>query len=142
MAIEKTFSIIKPNAVQKNVMGEIMTRFEKKGLRISAAKFAQLSREKAEGFYIEHKERPFFNSLVSFMTSGPVLLMVLEGENAIAKNREIMGATNPEKAEPGTIRKDFADSIEANAVHGSDSPTSAQREISYFFEKNEVIGRF
>ncbi len=142
MAIEKTFSIIKPNAVQKNVMGEIMTRFEKKGLRISAAKFTQLSREKAEGFYIEHKERPFFNSLVSFMTSGPVLLMVLEGEGAVAKNREIMGATNPEKADPGTIRKDFADSIEANAVHGSDSPTSAQREISYFFEKNEVINRF
>jgi nucleoside-diphosphate kinase len=142
MAIEKTFSIIKPNAVQKNAMGAIMSRFENKGLRIAAARFTQLSREKAEGFYIEHKERPFFQSLVKFMTSGPVLLMVLEGENAVLKNREIMGATNPEKADPGTIRKDFADSIEANAVHGSDSPTSAAREIAYFFEKNDVISRF
>jgi nucleoside-diphosphate kinase len=142
MAIEKTFSIVKPNAVAKNSIGKIMDRFESRGLRIAAAKFTRLSKEKAEGFYIEHKERPFFGSLVNFMTSGPVLLMVLEGENAVAMNREIMGATDPAKAAPGTIRKDFADSIEANAVHGSDSTTSADREISYFFEKNEVIGRF
>jgi nucleoside-diphosphate kinase len=142
MAIEKTFSIVKPNAVAKNNIGKIMDRFESRGLRIAAAKFTRLSKEKAEGFYIEHKERPFFGSLVNFMTSGPVLLMVLEGENAVALNREIMGATDPSKAAPGTIRKDFADSIEANAVHGSDSAGSADREISYFFEKNEVIGRF
>jgi nucleoside-diphosphate kinase len=142
MAVEKTFSIVKPNAVAKNNIGKILDRFESRGLRIAAAKFTRLSKEKAEGFYIEHKERPFFGSLVNFMTSGPVLLMVLEGENAVALNREIMGATDPSKAAPGTIRKDFADSIEANAVHGSDSATSADREISYFFEKNEVIGRF
>ena len=142
MALEQTFSIIKPNAVSKNVIGEIMSRFEKRGLRVAAAKFSRLTREKAEGFYIEHKERPFFQSLVHFMTSGPVLLIVLEGENAIALNREIMGATDPSKAAPGTIRKDFADSIEANAVHGSDSSNSAEREISYFFEKSDVIRRF
>jgi nucleoside-diphosphate kinase len=142
MAVEKTFSIIKPNAVTKNSIGKIIDRFETRGLRLAAAKFGRLSKEKAEGFYIEHKDRPFFGSLVNFMTSGPVLLMVLEGENAVALNREIMGATDPAKAAPGTIRKDFADSIEANAVHGSDSTTSADREISYFFEKNEVIGRF
>ncbi len=142
MAVEKTFSIIKPNSVAKNNIGKIIDRFETRGLRVSAAKFTRLSKEKAEGFYIEHKERPFFGSLVNFMTSGPVLLMVLEGENAVALNREIMGATDPSKAAPGTIRKDFADSIEANAVHGSDSLTSADREISYFFEKNEVIGRW
>lgn len=142
MAIERTFSIVKPNAVQKNVVGEVLSRFEKRGLRISAAKFTKLSREKAEGFYIEHKDRPFFQSLIHFMTSGPVLLMVLEGENAIALNREIMGATDPAKAAPGTIRKDFADSIEANAAHGSDSPTSAEREIAYFFDKVEVQRRF
>jgi nucleoside-diphosphate kinase len=142
MAVEKTFSIIKPNAVTKNSIGKIIDRFETRGLRVAAAKFTRLSKEKAEGFYIEHKDRPFFGSLVNFMTSGPVLLMVLEGENAVALNREIMGATDPAKAAPGTIRKDFADSIEANAVHGSDSTTSADREISYFFEKNEVIGRF
>lgn len=142
MAMEQTFSIIKPNAVAKNVMGKIMDRFESQGLRIAAAKFTRLSREKAEGFYIEHKDRPFFQSLVHFMTSGPVMLMVLEGENAVMKNREIMGATDPAKAAAGTIRKDFAESIEANAVHGSDSPTSAAREISYFFEKNEVLTRF
>jgi nucleoside-diphosphate kinase len=140
--MEKTFSIIKPNAVIRNSIGKIVDRFETRGLRVAAAKFTRLSKEKAEGFYIEHKERPFFGSLVNFMTSGPVLLMVLEGENAVALNREIMGATDPAKAAPGTIRKDFADSIEANAVHGSDSTTSADREISYFFEKNEVIGRF
>lgn len=142
MALEKTFSIIKPNAVKKNAVGEIIARFEKRGLRIAAAKFTKLSREKAEGFYIEHKERPFFGSLVNFMTSGPVLLMVLEGEGAVLLNREIMGATDPAKAAPGTIRKDFADSIEANAVHGSDSPQSAEREIAYFFDKSEINGRF
>ena len=142
MAVEKTFSIIKPNSVAKNNIGKIIDRFETRGLRVSAAKFTRLSKEKAEGFYIEHKERPFFGSLVNFMTSGPVLLMVLEGENAVALNREIMGATDPSKAAPGTIRKDFADSIEANAVHGSDRLSSADREISYFFEKNEVIGRW
>lgn len=142
MAIEQTFSIVKPNAVQKNVIGEILSRFEKKGLRVAAAKFTTLPREKAEGFYIEHKDRPFFQSLIHFMTSGPVLLMVLEGENAVAMNREIMGATDPAKAAPGTIRKDFADSIEANAVHGSDSPASAAREIAYFFDKSEVQKRY
>src|SRR5947199_10495093 len=142
MAIERTFSIIKPNAVSKNVIGEIITRFEKRGLRVAAARFTKLSREKAEGFYIEHKERPFFQGLVHFMTSGPVLLMALEGENAIALNREIMGATDPAKAAPGTIRKDFADNIEANAVHGSDSLNSAERELAYFFEKSEIQKRF
>lgn len=142
MALEKTFSIIKPNSVKNNHMGKIMARFEEKGLRIAAAKFTKLSKEKAEGFYIEHKERPFFGSLVNFMTSGPVLLMCLEGENAVMLNREIMGATDPSKAAPGTIRKDFADSIEANSVHGSDSAQSAERELAYFFEKNEIISRF
>ncbi len=142
MALERTFSIIKPNAVQKNCIGEIITRFEQRGLRIAAAKFARLSREKAEGFYIEHKDRPFFQSLVHFMTSGPVLLMCLEGDNAVALNREIMGATDPAKAAPGTIRKDFADSIEANAVHGSDSVQSADRELAYFFDKAEIQKRF
>ena len=142
MAMEKTFSIIKPNAVQKNVMGEIIARFEKNGLRIAAAKFTKLSKEKAEGFYIEHKDRPFFGSLVRFMTSAPVLLIVLEGENAVLTNREIMGATDPAKAAPGTLRKDFADSIEANAVHGSDSMKSADREIAYFFDKSELVARF
>lgn len=142
MAIEKTFTILKPNAVEKNVIGEIISRFERKGLRVASAKFSKLSREKAEGFYIEHKDRPFFSSLVHFMTSGPVLLMCLEGENAVALCREIMGATDPAKAAVSTIRKDFADSIEANAVHGSDSVKSAEREISYFFEKSEVIKRY
>jgi nucleoside-diphosphate kinase len=142
MAIERTFSIIKPNAVEKNVMGEIISRFEKKNLRIAAAKFTRLSREKAEGFYIEHKDRPFFQSLVHFMTSGPVMLMVLEGENAVLANREIMGATDPAKAATGTIRKDFADSIEANAAHGSDSTKSAEREIAYFFDKSEIQKRY
>lgn len=141
MAKERTLSIIKPNAIEKNVIGEIITRFETKGLRIAASKLVRLTREKAEGFYIEHKDKPFFDSLVHFMTSGPVMLMVLEGENAVLKNREIMGATNPEKADPGTIRKDFADSIEANAVHGSDSLNSAEREISFFFEPSEVYTR-
>jgi nucleoside-diphosphate kinase len=142
MAIERTFSIIKPNAVDKNVIGQIITRFEQKGLRVAAAKFTRLSKEKAEGFYIEHKARPFFNGLVQFMTSGPVLLMCLEGENAVLLNREIMGATDPAKAAPGTIRKDFADNIEANAVHGSDSLNSAERELAYFFEKSELQKRY
>ena len=142
MAIERTFSIVKPNAVQKNVVGEILSRFESKGLRIAAAKLTRLSREKAEGFYIEHKDRPFFQGLIHFMTSGPVLLMCLEGENAVVLNREIMGATDPAKAAAGTIRKDFADDIEANAVHGSDSPKSAERELAYFFDKAEIQKRF
>lgn len=142
MAIERTFSMIKPNAVEKNVMGAIISRFEQKGLRIAAAKMTRLSREKAEGFYIEHKDRPFFQSLIHFISSGPVLLMVLEGEQAVAMNREIMGATDPAKAAPGTLRKDFADSIEANAVHGSDSVKSAEREIAYFFEKSELQKRY
>ncbi|MBH47718.1 MAG: nucleoside-diphosphate kinase [Halobacteriovorax sp.] len=140
--MQKTFSIIKPNAVEDNNIGNIVGRFEKEGLRIAAAKLVHLSKEKAEGFYIEHKERPFFGSLVGFMTSGPVLLMVLEGENAVEKNRKIMGATNPADAEEGTLRKLYAKSIEANAVHGSDSAASAEREINYFFDKNEVIGRW
>lgn len=139
MAIEKTFSIIKPNAVKKNNIGAIIERFEKNGLRVAAAKLVKLDAAKTEGFYAEHKARPFFGSLVSFMTSGPVLLMVLQGENAITRNREIMGATDPSKAAPGTIRKDFADSIEANAVHGSDSAASAEREIAYFFNANELV---
>lgn len=142
MAVEKTFSIIKPNATEDNNIGNIIARFEKEGLRLSAAKFTKLSKEKAEGFYIEHKDRPFFSSLVNFMTSGPIMLMVLEGENAVTKNREIMGATNPEEAAEGTLRKLYARSIEANAVHGSDSPQSAEREISYFFEKEEITDRF
>jgi nucleoside-diphosphate kinase len=141
MAVETTFSIIKPNAVKKNVIGKIISRFEDNGLEVVAAKMVRLPREKAEGFYIEHKDRPFFESLIRFMTSGPILLMALKGENAVARNREIMGATDPAKAAPGTLRKDFADSIEANAVHGSDSATSAQREVAYFFDKNEVCAR-
>ncbi len=140
--MERTFSIIKPNAVADNNIGNIVARFEKEGLRIAAMKLTKLSKEKAEGFYIEHKERPFFGSLVGFMTEGPVVLMVLEGENAVEKNRKIMGATNPAQAEEGTLRKLYAKSIEANAVHGSDSLASAEREINYFFDKNEVAARF
>ncbi len=142
MAIERTFSIVKPNALVDNNIGNIIARFEKEGLRIAGMKLAKLSKEKAEGFYIEHKERPFFNSLVTFMTSAPVVLMVLEGENAVERNREIMGATNPKDAKEGTLRKLYAASIEANAVHGSDSLQSAEREISYFFEKSELQKRF
>jgi nucleoside-diphosphate kinase len=142
MAIEKTFSIIKPNATADNNIGNIIAIFEKQGLRIAGAKFTQLSKEKAEGFYIEHKERPFFGELVDFMISGPVMLMSLEGENAVSKNREIMGATNPADAADGTIRKLYAKSIGENAVHGSDSAESAERELSYFFEKNELVNRF
>lgn len=139
MALEKTFSIIKPNAVEDNNIGAIIDRFERKGLRIAAAKLVHLSKEKAEGFYAEHKERPFFGELVDFMTRSPVMLMCLEGENAVALNREIMGATNPAEAGEGTIRKDFAKSIGENAVHGSDSPASAERELSYFFEASEIV---
>ncbi len=142
MSVEKTFSIIKPNAVEDNNIGNIISRFEKEGLRVAALRFTRLAREKAEGFYIEHKERPFFDSLVSFMTSGPIVLMVLEGENAVEKNREIMGATNPEQAAEGTLRKLYAKSIEANAVHGSDSESSAKREIAYFFDNAELVDRF
>jgi len=142
MAIEKTFSIIKPNSTADNNIGNIVSIFEKNGLRISAAKFTQLSKEKAEGFYIEHKERPFFGELVDFMISGPVMLMCLEGENAVAKNREIMGATNPAEAADGTIRKLYAKSIGENSVHGSDSGASAERELAYFFDKNELVNRF
>ena len=141
MALEQTFSIIKPDAVAKNLIGEIYSRFEKAGLRIVAAKMLQLSRTQAEGFYAEHKERPFFGDLIAFMTSGPVMVQVLEGEDAVAKNRDLMGATNPKEATPGTIRADFASSIDENAVHGSDAPQSAAREIAYFFASNEVCER-
>lgn len=141
MAVERTISIIKPDAVAKNVIGEIYSRFEKGGLRIVAAKMKQLSQADAEGFYAVHKERPFFNDLVSFMISGPVMIQVLEGENAIAKNREIMGATNPADAAPGTIRADFAASIDENAVHGSDAPETAAAEIAHFFSDAELCDR-
>jgi nucleoside-diphosphate kinase len=133
MALERTFSIIKPDAVANNVIGQIYSRFEENGLRIVAAKMLHLSREQAEGFYAVHRERPFFNDLCDFMTSGPVLVQVLEGENAIAKNREIMGATNPQEAAPGTIRADFAKTVDENAVHGSDAPETAAVEIEFFF---------
>ncbi|HSP58016.1 MAG TPA: nucleoside-diphosphate kinase [Halomonas sp.] len=141
MANQRTLSIIKPDAVAKNVIGEIESRFEKAGLKIVAAKMQQLSQAQAEGFYAEHKERPFFKDLVGFMTSGPVVVQVLEGENAIAANRDLMGATNPKEAEAGTIRADFADTIDANAVHGSDSAESAAREIAYFFQDSEICPR-
>jgi len=141
MAIERTFSIIKPDAVAKNVIGEIYTIFEKAGLRIVAAKMLQLTREQAEGFYAVHKERPFFGELVDFMISGPVMVQVLEGENAIAGNREVMGATNPKDAAPGTIRAVFAETIDENAVHGSDGPDTAKTEIAFFFEDDEICGR-
>jgi len=141
MAVERTLSIVKPDAVGKNVIGEILARFEKAGLQIVAAKMVQLDDEKAGGFYAEHKERPFFKDLVEFMTSGPVVVQVLEGENAIAKNRELMGATNPKEADAGTIRADFAQSIDANAVHGSDSAESAAREVAYFFADEEICAR-
>ncbi|HET8791159.1 MAG TPA: nucleoside-diphosphate kinase [Modicisalibacter sp.] len=141
MASQRTLSIVKPDAVAKNVIGEIISRFEKAGLEIVAAKMLHLSREQAEGFYAEHKERGFFGELVGFMTSGPVLVQVLEGDDAIAKNRDLMGATNPKEAAPGTIRADFAQSIDANAVHGSDSPESAEREIAYFFGSDEICSR-
>lgn len=133
MAIERTLSIIKPDAVAKNVIGEIYSRFEKAGLRIVAAKMMHLTKEQAGGFYAVHKERPFYKDLVSFMTSGPVVVQVLEGEGAIAKNREVMGATDPRKAAPGTIRADFAQTVDENAVHGSDGPDTAKAEIAFFF---------
>ncbi len=141
MAVERTLSIVKPDAVGKNVIGEIYSRFEKGGLRIIAAKMKQLSREDAEGFYAVHKERPFFNDLVNFMISGPVIIQALEGENAIAKHRDLMGATNPAEAAPGTIRADFASSIDENAVHGSDAPETAAEEIAYFFSDEEICAR-
>ena len=138
--MEHTFSIIKPNAIKKDAIGDIISIFEKNSLRIAAAKLMILSREKCEEFYAEHKERPFFGELIDFMISGPVMLMVLTGDDAIAKNRKVMGATNPVEAEDGTIRKQFGDSIGENAVHGSDSPASAEREIAFFFEKSEIVG--
>lgn len=141
MAIERTFSIVKPDAVAKNVIGEIYSRFEKGGLTIIASKMVQLTREQAEGFYAVHKERPFFNDLVEFMISGPVMVQALEGENAILKNRELMGATNPAEADAGTIRADFASSIDENAVHGSDAPETAKEEIAYFFSDEELCAR-
>jgi nucleoside-diphosphate kinase len=141
MAVERTLSIIKPDAVAKNVVGEIYSRFEKAGLRIIAARMARLSRSDAEGFYAVHRQRPFFNDLVTFMISGPVMIQVLEGDNAIARNRDLMGATDPKKAAAGSIRADFADSIDANAVHGSDAPETARDEIAYFFAALNVYGR-
>ena len=141
MALERTLSIIKPDAVAKNVIGEIYSRFEKAGLKVVAAKMKHLSKQEAEGFYAVHRERPFFRDLVSYMTSGPVIVQVLEGDNAVAKHREIMGATDPKKAAPGTIRADLAESIEQNVVHGSDSLENATREIGYFFAETELCPR-
>lgn len=141
MSVERTLSIIKPDAVAKNVIGQIYTRFEQAGLTIIASKMMHLSREQAEGFYAVHKERPFFNDLVSFMITGPVVVQVLEGDNAIAKNRELMGATNPKEAAPGTIRADFATSIDENAVHGSDAEATAKQEIAFFFAPEELCPR-
>ncbi len=141
MQVERTLSIIKPDAVAKNVIGEIYSRFEKAGLKIVAARMKHLSRADAEKFYAVHAERPFFKDLVEFMTSGPVMIQVLEGENAIARNRELMGATNPREAAPGTIRADFAQSIDANAVHGSDAPETAAVEIACFFDEGDIISR-
>lgn len=141
MPVERTLSIIKPDAVTKNVIGEIYSRFEKGGLKIAAARMKHLSRAEAEAFYAVHRERPFFHDLVEFMTSGPVMIQVLEGENAIARNRELMGATNPREAAAGTIRADFAASIEANAVHGSDAPETARVEIACFFDDSEIFSR-
>ena len=140
MAVERTLSIIKPDATRRNLTGQIVARFEKAGLRVVAQRRMRLSTAQAEAFYAVHKERPFFKSLVTFMTSGPVVVQVLEGEGAIAKNREVMGATDPAKAAPGTIRKDFAESIEANSVHGSDAPETAREEIRFFFSELEIVG--
>jgi nucleoside-diphosphate kinase len=140
MAIQRTFSIIKPDATARNLTGAINAKIEEAGLRIIAQKRIRLSKEQAEGFYAVHKERPFFGDLVSFMISGPVVVQVLEGEDAIAKYRDVMGATNPENAEPGTIRKEFAESIEANSVHGSDAPETAAEEIPFFFSEDEIVG--
>lgn len=141
MAVERTLSIIKPDAVAKNVIGQIYSRFEEAGLQLVAVKMLRLTRDQAKGFYAEHEGRSFFEGLLDFMTSGPVVVQVLEGENAILRNRELMGATNPSNADKGTIRADFARDVEANAVHGSDSATSAEREIAYFFDKNEICDR-
>ena len=141
MAVERTLSIIKPDAVAKNAVGQILSRFEAANLQVIALKMQQLTQAQAEGFYAEHSERPFFKDLVAFMTSGPVSVQVLEGEGAILKNRDLMGATNPQEAAAGTIRADFATSIDANAVHGSDSETSAAREVAYFFDDNEICAR-
>jgi nucleoside-diphosphate kinase len=140
MAIERTLSIIKPDATRRNLTGEIVARFEKAGLRVVASRRIRLSDAQAKAFYAVHAERPFYGSLVAFMTSGPVVVQVLEGESAIAKNREVMGATNPEKAAPGTIRKDFAESMEANSVHGSDAPETAAGEIKFFFSDLDIVG--
>ena len=140
MALERTFSIIKPDATKRNLTGKIIDRFESNGLRIVASKRIHMTREQAGAFYGVHKERPFYNDLVDFMISGPVVVQVLEGENAIAKNREIMGATNPAEADEGTIRKDFAESIDANSVHGSDAPETAAEEINFFFTDDELVG--
>src|SRR5690606_16837258 len=139
MPVEMTFSIIKPNAVKKNAIGAIIKKFEDNGLKVAAAKLVRLTRAQCEEFYAEHKERPFFGELVNFMTSGPVLLMALKGENAVSKNREIMGATDPAKAAPGTVRAEFGDSVGENAVHGSDSPASAERELKLFFDQSEFV---
>jgi len=141
MSVQRTLSIVKPDGVRKNVIGECFSRFEKAGLKIVASKMIWLDRRTAEGFYAVHRERPFFESLVQFMTSGPCVVSVLEGENAITKNREIMGATNPANANPGTIRKDFADNVEQNIVHGSDAPETAAVEVAYFFPSNQVFSR-
>jgi nucleoside-diphosphate kinase len=141
MAIERTLSIVKPDAVAKNLIGEIYRHFEQAGLQVIAARMLRLTQEQAEGFYAVHKERPFFNDLVKFMTSGPIVVQVLEGENAIAKNRELMGATNPQAAAAGTIRAKFAENVERNAVHGSDSPETATTEIAYFFSDGEICPR-
>ena len=141
MAIEQTFSIIKPDAVARNVIGEIVSRFENNGLQVVASKMLHLSKEQAEGFYAVHRERPFYNDLVSFMISGPVVVQVLEGENAISKNRELMGATNPAEADPGTIRADFATTVDENAVHGSDAPETAAEEIKFFFGEDGLCPR-
>jgi len=138
--MERTLSIVKPDGVGRNLIGEVYRRFEQAGLRVIAARMLRLSQSEAEGFYAVHRERPFFKDLVRFMTSGPVMVQVLEGEGAIAKNRDIMGATNPANAAPGTIRKDFAESIEANSVHGSDSPETAAQEIAFFFAETEIVG--
>lgn len=141
MAVERTLSIVKPDAVAKNIIGEIYKRFEEAGMRIVAARMLHMTREQAESFYDVHRERPFFDNLCDFMSSGPVMVQVLEGDNAIALNREVMGATNPAEAAPGTIRADFAESIDANAVHGSDAPETAEREIAFFFREEEICPR-